>query len=224
MTDTAIELDALRRAPAGPLGETAGETAAESVRNTIVERWLLPPEGVENNRESTTHYKKQLILQLEDDPVVAKAAAMLAGKHPESSILVKLDNEGNFRVLERAITPDGQVHWSGLSAADSAKRLQEAFSTLKGSVRWQLVGHGRTANREIDGRNNTTLAGLEPEALANNLKTLATATRCTPDYISLVGCALTGAADMENSFAGRLTVSLYKKSMAVTVAARAELL
>lgn len=46
-----------------------------------------------------TRFDGQIIVQMENDAVAAKAAANLAGKHPESSVVVQLDSDGNYRVV-----------------------------------------------------------------------------------------------------------------------------
>ncbi|WP_114975199.1 alpha/beta fold hydrolase, partial [Vibrio cholerae] len=78
-----------------------------------------------------TRFDGQIIVQMENDDVVSKAAANLAGKHPESSVVVQLDSDGNYRVVY----------------GDPSK--------LDGKLRWQLVGHGRDHSES----NNTRLSG-----------------------------------------------------------------
>ncbi len=76
--------------------------------------------------------------------MAAKAAASLAGKHPDRSLVVQLDADGNYRVVY----------------GDPAQ--------LAGNIRWQVVGHGRDA----DGQNNSRLSGYSADELAGHLRRL----------------------------------------------------
>ncbi|GLT19406.1 hypothetical protein GCM10007938_31880 [Vibrio zhanjiangensis] len=132
------------------------------------------PEG------GSTRFEAQLIIQLENDRVVGNAAANLAAKHPDNSVIVQLDDEGRYRVVY------GDV------------------SQLSGNLRWQLVGHGR--NRS--GSQNTHLSGYNPEALASALIKFnqefgrSENLNVTPSYISVVGCSLV-EEDSQRSFGHR---------------------
>ncbi|WP_342220996.1 C80 family cysteine peptidase [Candidatus Fukatsuia endosymbiont of Tuberolachnus salignus] len=84
--------------------------------------WDIPEVTAHNGGD--THYDGQIIIQLENDRVVAKSAAYLAGKH-KKSVLVQLDKNGYYRVV----------------FGDAKK--------LKGKLRWQLVGHGSVQDREV---------------------------------------------------------------------------
>ncbi|HAS8176795.1 TPA: MARTX multifunctional-autoprocessing repeats-in-toxin holotoxin RtxA [Vibrio vulnificus] len=115
-----------------------------------------------------TRFDGQIIVQMENDAVAAKAAANLAGKHPESSVVVQLDSDGNYRVLY----------------GDPSK--------LDGKLRWQLVGHGRDDSES----NNTRLSGYSADELAVKLAKFqqsfnqAENVSSKPDHISIVGCSL----------------------------------
>ncbi|EKF9833028.1 MARTX multifunctional-autoprocessing repeats-in-toxin holotoxin RtxA [Vibrio cholerae] len=115
-----------------------------------------------------TRFDGQIIVQMENDPVVAKAAANLAGKHAESSVVVQLDSDGNYRVVY----------------GDPSK--------LDGKLRWQLVGHGRDHSES----NNTRLSGYSADELAVKLAKFqqsfnqAENINNKPDHISIVGCSL----------------------------------
>ncbi|EHS1182915.1 MARTX multifunctional-autoprocessing repeats-in-toxin holotoxin RtxA [Vibrio vulnificus] len=115
-----------------------------------------------------TRFDGQIIVQMENDAVAAKAAANLAGKHPESSVVVQLDSDGNYRVVY----------------GDP--------STLDGKLRWQLVGHGRDDSES----NNTRLSGYSADELAVKLAKFqqsfnqAENVSSKPDHISIVGCSL----------------------------------
>ncbi|EMK3266638.1 MARTX multifunctional-autoprocessing repeats-in-toxin holotoxin RtxA [Vibrio vulnificus] len=115
-----------------------------------------------------TRFDGQIIVQMENDAVAAKAAANLAGKHPESSVVVQLDSDGNYRVVY----------------GDPSK--------LDGKLRWQLVGHGRDDSES----NNTRLSGYSADELAVKLAKFqqsfnqAENVSSKPDHISIVGCSL----------------------------------
>ncbi|EGR1513326.1 MARTX multifunctional-autoprocessing repeats-in-toxin holotoxin RtxA [Vibrio vulnificus] len=115
-----------------------------------------------------TRFDGQIIVQMENDAVAAKAAANLAGKHPESSVVVQLDSDGNYRVVY------GEP------------------SKLDGKLRWQLVGHGRDDSES----NNTRLSGYSADELAMKLAKFqqsfnqAENVSSKPDHISIVGCSL----------------------------------
>ncbi|MCU8524141.1 MARTX multifunctional-autoprocessing repeats-in-toxin holotoxin RtxA [Vibrio vulnificus] len=115
-----------------------------------------------------TRFDGQIIVQMENDAVAAKAAANLAGKHPESSVVVQLDSDGNYRVVY----------------GDPSK--------LDGKLRWQLVGHGRDDSES----NNTRLSGYSADELAMKLAKFqqsfnqAENVSSKPDHISIVGCSL----------------------------------
>ncbi|EHK8983805.1 MARTX multifunctional-autoprocessing repeats-in-toxin holotoxin RtxA [Vibrio vulnificus] len=115
-----------------------------------------------------TRFDGQIIVQMENDAVAAKAAANLAGKHPESSVVVQLDSDGNYRVVY----------------GDPSK--------LDGKLRWQLVGHGRDDSES----NNTRLSGYSADELAVKLASFqqmfnqAEKIGSKPDHISIVGCSL----------------------------------
>ncbi|MGR3038826.1 MARTX multifunctional-autoprocessing repeats-in-toxin holotoxin RtxA [Vibrio vulnificus] len=115
-----------------------------------------------------TRFDGQIIVQMENDAVAAKAAANLAGKHPESSVVVQLDSDGNYRVVY----------------GDPSK--------LDGKLRWQLVGHGRDHSES----NNTRLSGYSADELAVKLASFqqmfnqAEKIGSKPDHISIVGCSL----------------------------------
>ena len=207
-----------------------GGSASESVRNRSVTDWQLPLPAVNNQSGGETRYEQQLIIQLEDDIAVNEAALMLAEKHPESSFLLQMDKNGDFRAFKRAISPDGSASWEDLSKEALTTLLQKSPQAPTEKVRWQLVGHGRTAGGETGELNNSTLAGLDAVTLAANLEKLARAltrpgeTRHTPDYISLAGCALTTTATPKESFAGVLAAELLRRGITNELSARTALI
>lgn len=148
-------------------------------------------------KTSTTRFDGQIIIQTENDPVVAKAAANLAGKHPNKSIVVQLDSEGNYRVVY----------------GDPAN--------LSGNLRWQIVGHGR---QESD-NNNLRLSGYSASELSINLAKFQQDfsqyenVDAKPKYISLVGCSLI-SDDNQNGFARQFMTAMDEQGLRSGISAR----
>ncbi|EIC9842303.1 MARTX multifunctional-autoprocessing repeats-in-toxin holotoxin RtxA [Vibrio cholerae] len=144
-----------------------------------------------------TRFDGQIIVQMENDPVVAKAAANLAGKHAESSVVVQLDSDGNYRVVY----------------GDPSK--------LDGKLRWQLVGHGRDHSES----NNTRLSGYSAEELAVKLAKFqqsfnqAENINNKPDHISIVGCSLV-SDDKQKGFAHQFINAMDANGLRVDVSVR----
>ncbi|NHB89674.1 MARTX multifunctional-autoprocessing repeats-in-toxin holotoxin RtxA [Photorhabdus tasmaniensis] len=140
-----------------------------------------------------TRFDGQVIIQTENDPVVAKAAANLAGKHPDSSVVVQLDSDGQYRVVY----------------GDPAK--------LSGKLRWQIVGHGRDESEQ----NNSRLSGYSADELAVKLKqfNLHFGQADKPSHISIVGCSLI-SDDKRDGFARRFITALDKQGIRSDVSAR----
>ncbi|WP_323840302.1 MARTX multifunctional-autoprocessing repeats-in-toxin holotoxin RtxA [Photorhabdus africana] len=140
-----------------------------------------------------TRFDGQIIIQMEDDPIVAKAAINLAGKHPDSSVVVKLAADGKYHVI------DGDP--AGLS----------------GKLRWQIVGHGRDESAQ----NNTRLSGYSADELAIKLKQFSQDFEQAgkPERISIVGCSLI-SEDKQNGFAYRFIIALDKQGIRSEVSAR----
>ncbi|HAT2491874.1 TPA: MARTX multifunctional-autoprocessing repeats-in-toxin holotoxin RtxA [Aeromonas hydrophila] len=166
------------------------------VRNQRVEQWQRP-EVVPGSEGGETRFTSQIIIQTEDDPVAAKAAASLAGKHPDRSLVVQLDADGNYRVVY----------------GDPAQ--------LAGNIRWQVVGHGRDA----DGQNNSRLSGYSADELAGHLRRLGdrlqqeVGVTTKPSHISLVGCSLV-SDDLQTGFARRFIQALDNEGIRTQVSAR----
>lgn len=144
-----------------------------------------------------TRFDGQIIVQMENDDVVAKAAANLAGKHPESSVVVQLDSDGNYRVVY----------------GDPSK--------LDGKLRWQLVGHGRDHSES----NNTRLSGYSAEELAVKLAKFqqsfnqAENINNKPDHISIVGCSLV-SDDKQKGFGHQFINAMDANGLRVDVSVR----
>lgn len=154
-------------------------------------------QATEELAQSSTRYHSQIIVQLENDPIAAEAAANLAAKHP-GSILVQLDSDGQYRVISGDPT------------------------SLQGNIRWQLVGHGRDNS---NGQGNQTMANSSPVELAARVKNLQDKLdnkyriRSTPNYISLVGCTLVDKTQ-QHGFARQFITALNNQGIQADVAAR----
>ncbi|EJL7829398.1 MARTX multifunctional-autoprocessing repeats-in-toxin holotoxin RtxA [Vibrio vulnificus] len=144
-----------------------------------------------------TRFDGQIIVQMENDAVAAKAAANLAGKHPESSVVVQLDSDGNYRVVY----------------GDPSK--------LDGKLRWQLVGHGRDHSES----NNTRLSGYSADELAVKLAKFqqsfnqAENINNKPDHISIVGCSLV-SDDKQKGFGHQFINAMDANGLRVDVSVR----
>ncbi|MBL0462184.1 MARTX multifunctional-autoprocessing repeats-in-toxin holotoxin RtxA [Aeromonas dhakensis] len=170
--------------------------ADQPVRNQRVNQWQQP-EVTPGNQGGETRFTSQIIIQTEDDPVAAKAAASLAGKHPDHSVVVQLDADGNYRVVY----------------GDPAQ--------LAGNIRWQVVGHGR----DEDGQNNSRLSGYSADELAGRLHRLGdrlqqeAGVATKPSHVSLVGCSLV-SDDLQAGFARRFIQALDNEGIRTQVSAR----
>ncbi|CCN86051.1 putative Adenylate cyclase [Vibrio nigripulchritudo SFn27] len=147
-----------------------------------------------------TRFGGQIIIQTENDAIVSKAAASLAGKHPENSVVVQLDVEGNYRVVY------GDV------------------GRLSGAIRWQIVGHGRDASES----NHASLSGHNADDLADKLTKFnqdfsqSESITIKPDHISVVGCSLV-SNDKQKGFAHSLISALDAKGIRSSVSARSHI-
>ncbi|OXX50615.1 RTX toxin RtxA [Vibrio sp. V12_P9A6T4] len=144
-----------------------------------------------------SRFDGQIIVQMENDDVVAKAAANLAGKHPESSVVVQIDSDGNYRVVY----------------GDPSK--------LDGKLRWQLVGHGRDDSEH----NNSRLSGYSADELAVKLAKFQQAfgqaenISNKPDHISIVGCSLV-SDDKQKGFGHQFINAMDANGLRVDVSVR----
>ncbi|AXX62247.1 MARTX multifunctional-autoprocessing repeats-in-toxin holotoxin RtxA [Vibrio vulnificus] len=144
-----------------------------------------------------SRFDGQIIVQMENDDVVVKAAANLAGKHPESSVVVQIDSDGNYRVVY----------------GDPSK--------LDGKLRWQLVGHGRDDSES----NNTRLSGYSADELAVKLAKFqqsfnqAENINNKPDHISIVGCSLV-SDDKQKGFGHQFINAMDANGLRVDVSVR----
>lgn len=157
------------------------------------ERVVITP----NADGGETRFDGQIIVQMENDAVAAKAAANLASKHPESSVVVQLDSDGNYRVVY----------------GDPSK--------LDGKLRWQLVGHGRDDSEN----NNTRLSGYSADELAVKLAKFEQTFSQTenvsskPEHISVVGCSLV-SDDKQKGFGHRFINAMDTNGLRVDVSIR----
>jgi hypothetical protein len=60
----------------------------------------------------SSSYQSNIIIQSSDDPVVIKAANVLFNKHPDTSILVKFDQNGNLVTLKGEAWVDLHIAFS----------------------------------------------------------------------------------------------------------------
>lgn len=135
----------------------------------------------------TTRFGGQIIIQLENNPEVCEAAAQLAAKHPNTSVIVQLDFNAKSRVVFGNL------------------------NNLKDNLRWQLVGHGREGKNE---RNHQTLGGRSPQKLAEQLSEFSDklGLKISPKHISLVGCSL-ASGDTTTSYLHQFISSLTEQGI-----------
>ncbi|EGQ7944338.1 MARTX multifunctional-autoprocessing repeats-in-toxin holotoxin RtxA [Vibrio cholerae] len=178
-----------------PLLEENKLGVGQQVQNRNVQNWFTADVTVIDGGD--TRFDGQVIVQMENDPVVAKAAANLAGKHAESSVVVQLDSDGNYRVVY----------------GDPSK--------LDGKLRWQLVGHGRDHSES----NNTRLSGYSADELAVKLAKFqqsfnqAENINNKPDHISIVGCSLV-SDDKQKGFGHQFINAMDANGLRVDVSVR----
>ncbi|KVO82818.1 hypothetical protein WJ82_18600 [Burkholderia ubonensis] len=84
-------------------------------------------------RREQDRYAQRVIVQQGDDAVTARAAKNLADKHPDNTVLVKADQQGNLIGLEQV--PAG-----------------------RGNVKVQVVGHGDVESGKLGGADAPTVA------------------------------------------------------------------
>ncbi len=138
--------------------------------STELAQWRTEQVTSQTRGETASRFDGQLIFQMENDPVAARAAARLAGKHPGKSVLVQVGADGQYRVVY------GEL------------------SSLSGKLRWQVVGHG--SEEGTDG--NSRLSGYDADSLAARLLYVSNEIARThgietqAEHVSLVGCSLVG--------------------------------
>ncbi|WP_421346508.1 MARTX multifunctional-autoprocessing repeats-in-toxin holotoxin RtxA [Aeromonas veronii] len=171
-------------------------SSATKAHNSNVENWkrvAVTPQA----EGGKTRFDGQMIVQMENDAAVAKAAANLAGKHPENSVVVQLDSDGNYRVVY----------------GDPSK--------LDGKLRWQLVGHGRSGSEN----SNASLGGYSADELAVTLVKFQQAFNqaenisSKPDHVSIVGCSLV-SDDKQKGFGHQFINALDANGLRVNVSVR----
>lgn len=168
------------------------------LKNRDVQTWFRP-EVIRTNDDSDTRYDAQIIIQTENDHAVAKAAGRLTGKHPDNSILVQLAADGSMQVVYGDISLFNRKDLGALN------------------VRWQIVGHGRTAENGTQ-----TLGGLSAGDMVKGLRTLTNTlvrdygVEVLPSRISLVGCSL-GKDSGRESFGEMFTRELATSGLEISV-------
>ncbi|OWO84700.1 hypothetical protein B5C26_02620 [Photorhabdus luminescens] len=167
-------------------------SSSDVVKNNNVSTWERVTVTPQTDGRAT-RFNGQVIIQIENDPVVARAAANLAGKHSDSSVIIQLDADGKYRVVY----------------GDPAK--------LSGKLRWQIVGHGRDESEQ----NNSRLSGYRADELAVKLKQFSQHFGHMEklSHISIVGCALI-SDDKRDGFARRFIMELDKQGIRSDVSAR----
>ncbi|OCA54794.1 MARTX multifunctional-autoprocessing repeats-in-toxin holotoxin RtxA [Photorhabdus namnaonensis] len=167
-------------------------SSSDIIKNKDAGTWE-PVAVTPQTDDRATRFNGQIIIQLEDDPVVAKAAANLAGKHPDSSVVAQLDADGKYRIVY----------------GDTAR--------LSGKLRWQIVGHGRDTSEQ----NNIRLSGYTADQLVVRLKQFNHDLKPAgkPGHISIVGCSLI-SDDKRDGFAHRFITELDKQGIRSNVSAR----
>ncbi|MGO1002318.1 C80 family cysteine peptidase [Lysobacter sp. CA196] len=170
--------------------------APRLVAGVNVDQWATAQVG-KSYEDSDSRYGRQIIVQIENDPAAAEAAARLAAKHPTTSVIVQLDERGNYRVVY------GDM--SALARSDAP-------------MRWQIVGHGRS-----DAAGQRTLGGMGAANLAKHLTAFhAKLTETiqknvgTPARISLVGCTLERNSEQEG-FGHRFASALKSPLIEVSI-------
>lgn len=173
----------------------AGTEGMSEIKRDDVDVWSQVKVNSDSESDSKpSHFDGQIILQLEDEPVVMKAAAKLAGKHSAHSVLVQLDSQGKYRVVY------GDPHI-----------LQE-----KTNLRWQVVGHGS------DEGDTNRLAGYSATELAEKIAALCIlldteySVNSKPQHLSLVACSMATRID----YAKQLALSLKEKQIHTAISAR----
>jgi len=125
--------------------------------------WDIPEVTAHNGGD--THYDGQIIIQLQNDRVVAKSAGYLVGKH-KNSVLVQLDKNGYYRVVF------GDV------------------KKLKGKLRWQLVDHGSVWSTEVTLAYQSAIVLANNLQGFHHAFGAKFKINLDPHSISLVGCSL----------------------------------
>lgn len=187
-TDEAA-ISAVQRVASGPLAHAPLHNQEVGNWSTVVVQ--ANPEG------GDSQYRAQIIIQSENDPAVAKAAANLAGKHPDKSLVVQLDASGQMRLVHGDPGLFQNLH-------------------VNDKVRWQVVGHGRGPAHA------RTLGGLDAEQWAMHLDRFQQTLHeqygfgSVPARISLVGCSLEDA-EQQVGFGRQLVAALQTPELEVSV-------
>ncbi|MBK4362219.1 YopT-type cysteine protease domain-containing protein, partial [Candidatus Hamiltonella defensa] len=172
---------------------TASDTH-HAVKNTDVKDWEKP-EVTTKTDGGSTDYDGHLIIQMENDAMVARAAADLAGKHHDS-VLVQLDSDGHYHLIHGDTT-----------------QLRD-----KMNLRVQVVAHSREGGAAV---NNLTFAGQTHPELATTLNRFFDEFKhdhnveIKPARVVLAGCSLAGP-NKQNDFADGLIRGLNLETVSVT--------
>ncbi|MDE1715470.1 C80 family cysteine peptidase, partial [Chromobacterium amazonense] len=165
--------------------------------STNLAQWRTEQVTSQTRGETASRFDGQLIFQMENDPVAARAAARLAGKHPGKSVLVQVGADGQYRVVH------GEL------------------SSLSGKLRWQVVGHGR----EDGEAGNSRLSGYEADSLAARLLQVSNdiarvhGIETQAEHVSLVGCSLVGSS-RQDGYARGFFEAMERRGAVASVSAR----
>lgn len=165
--------------------------------STELAQWRTEQVTSQTRGETASRFDGQLIFQMENDPVAARAAARLAGKHPGKSVLVQVGADGQYRVVH------GEL------------------SSLSGKLRLQVVGHGR----EDGADGNSRLSGYDADSLAARLLHVshdiarAHGIETQAEHVSLVGCSLVGSS-RQDGYARGFFEAMERRGAVASVSAR----
>jgi Ca2+-binding RTX toxin-like protein len=161
--------------------------------------WLLPLLAFLNTTPSANAalYNQQVIVILEEDPTIQKAAHFLYEKHDTTSYTIQWNS--NSQMFER-------VRWSEQTQSHAISPAQEPLPIYRDE--WlktyiQVVGHG-DINSET-----ATIAGFSAEDLAETLTTGVS--KGDVGRIGIVGCTRVGEGESTSSQSPRFLYSFMDK-------------
>ncbi|WGL97291.1 C80 family cysteine peptidase [Arsenophonus sp. aPb] len=135
-----------------------------------------------------------VIIQLEGEDIINKAAANLIGKHPNNTILIQYDLENDqYRLVYGDID-----------------------KVITNNSRWLLIGHGRFDEQ----KKQRVFANQSAYTIVDKLKKLKTSLLANnePDKIVLLGCKL-GQGNLLDNFALNISQEFWHKDFKSTIVA-----
>lgn len=190
--------DAASAQDAKPYGRFSGTPLSEPWEAPDLERLTARINAAPVSTGDETHYKKQLIVQLQGDETSYYAAEDLFAKHPRESEWLQL------RAGQQAENIAGIV-WNKLSGAVQAGKAEKI---TEGPMRIVLTGHTSTADGEtlFGGR---TSAHVE-QTIIGLLRRCAGVDKLQVD---LLGCTLMGVTQpLETTIPGKITARLMEEA------------